>query len=317
MLSAPGQFSGARDVSRQVDILVIGGGVAGLTAGAHAARAGRATLILTGDIVGGQLLSIEKIDGLPEFPEGAPGYDFCPMLQEQAEEAGAEFLMTSATKIEAVDDAWRVETGEGEIVARGVIFAAGTSLKKLGAPGEDRLFGKGVSHCASCDAPLLRGKTAAVIGGGDSAMQEALTLAAHAGKVIMLDRGAALAGQGVYQEAVRANPKIEIRHGATVSEILGETEVTAVRTSQGDVECASVFAYIGLVPNTALLAGVVALDPDGRVMTDGAGRASAPGLCAVGNARAGSTHRAAGAIEDGAKAATALDAFLAGGGWRA
>ena len=303
-------------MSRQVDILVIGGGVSGLSAGAGAARLGRATLILTGETVGGQLLSIEKIDGLPDHPEGAPGYDFCPMLQEQAEEAGAEFLMTSATKIERADDAWRVETGEGEIVARGVIVATGTSLKKLGVPGEDRLFGKGVSHCASCDAPLLRGKVAAVVGGGDSAMQEALTLAAHAAKVIMLDRGASLAGQEIYRAEVSANPRIEIRHGVTVSEILGDSAMTGVRTSHGDVEAAAVFAYVGLDPVTGFLSGVTPLDADGRVVTDAEGRTEHAGLCAAGNIRAGSSHRAGGALRDGSRAAAALDRWLADGIWR-
>ena len=125
-------------MSKEVDILIIGGGAAGLSAGAEAARLGRSTLILTGDVVGGQLLSIEKIDGLAEFPDGAPGYDFCPMLQEQAEEAGAEFMMTSATELARADGRWRAATGEGEVLARGVVLATGTALKKLGVPGEER-----------------------------------------------------------------------------------------------------------------------------------------------------------------------------------
>ena len=114
-----------------------------------------------------------------------------------------------------------------------------------------------------------------------------------------------------------ANPRIEIRHGVTVSEILGDKEVTGLRTSEGDIECASVFAFVGLQPNTALLEGVAPLDGDGRVVTDGDMRAGAPGLCAVGNVRAGSPHRAVAAVEDAGKAVAALETYLAGGGWRA
>ena len=161
------------------DVVIAGGGVAGLTAGLTSARAGRKTRVLTGPSLGGQLLSIERIEGYPGFPDGVPGYDLCPIIQEQAAAAGAEFAATEATGLHADEGRWRVTTGEGDVWARAVVIATGTTLKTLGIPGEERLRGKGVSHCASCDGPLLRGRIVGVVGGGDSALQEALTLAQH------------------------------------------------------------------------------------------------------------------------------------------
>ena len=304
------------------DIVIIGGGIAGLSAALTAARLGRKTLTLTGDTLGGQLVSIEKIEGYPGFPEGVPGYDLGPMTQEMAEAAGAEFTMGRATGLARESDGWRVTTDEGEIEARGVVVATGSSLKKLGVPGEDRLFGKGVSHCASCDAPLLRGKTAIVAGGGDSALQEALTLAAHAAKVVILQRGDSLTGQASYRERVGALANIEIRLNCEIVEILGDSGVTGARARDiatgetSDLATDAVFAFIGLAPVTDWLAGALALDADGRIPTDPATRAMVPGLCAAGNVRSLSPHRAASAAGDGAAAAIALDDYLSRGVWR-
>ena len=306
----------------QYDIVIVGGGIAGLTAALTAARLGRKTLALTGDMLGGQLVSIEKIEGYPGFPEGVPGYDLCPMTQEQAEAAGAEFMMASATGLARSADGWTVTTGEGELHARGVVVATGTSQRKLGVPGEERLHGKGVSHCASCDAPLLRGKIAVVAGGGDSAMQEALTLAEHAAKVVILQRGETVTGQASFRERVSGHPKIELRHNVSITEILGESEVTAVRARNSatgevaDVATAAVCACGGLAPNTDWLGGLLKLDQTGRIPTDALTRAQLPGICAAGNARATSSHRAIGAAGDGAAAAIALDFYLANGAWR-
>ena len=143
-------------------------------------------------------MSIERIDGYPGFPDGVPGYDLGPIIQEQAAAAGAEFAATEATGLHADEGRWRVTTGEGEAWARAVVIATGTTLKTLGIPGEERLRGKGVSHCASCDAPLLRGRIVGVVGGGDSALQEALTLAQHVSRVIILHRGSAFSAQAAY-----------------------------------------------------------------------------------------------------------------------
>jgi thioredoxin reductase (NADPH) len=306
----------------EFDVVIAGGGIAGLTAGVTAARLDRKTLVLTGDVPGGQLMSIEKIDGYPGFPEGVPGYDLCPMLQDQAAAAGAEFMMTGLERLDAQNGQWRVTSGEGDILARAVIVATGSSLKKLDVPGEERLTGNGVSRCASCDAPLLRDRIVAVVGGGDSAMQEALTLAAFASKVLILHRGDALTGQACYRDRVTAHQKIDIRFDTAVTEVLGEAKVTGLRTRKSrdgavaDLEVAAVFAYVGLQPNTAVLQDRLSLDLAGRIPTDGWMRSELAGICAAGTVRSRSPCRAVSAAGDGASAAVTVDRYLMDGSWR-
>jgi thioredoxin reductase (NADPH) len=309
-------------MSNDYDVIVIGGGLAGLTAALTSARLGRRTALLTGGVLGGQLVSIDKIEGVPGFPEGVPGYDLCPMTQEQADAAGAECLMAGCEQLTAQDDRWALTSEGSTMIARAVIIATGTALAKLGVPGEERLFGKGVSECASCDGPLFRDKVAVVVGGGDSAMQEALTLGEHVAKVVMLERGGALSGQASYRDRIGAHGKIEVRLGATVSAIIGDQSVSEVRIkdvssgAESELATAAVFACVGLVPNTQLLRGLLPLDPTGRVCVDVAMRTPVQGICAAGNVRQGSPHRAAGAMGDGATAAIALDRYLATRTWR-
>jgi thioredoxin reductase (NADPH) len=309
-------------VERHFDVAVIGAGIAGLTAALTVARAGRKTLVLTGDVLGGQLLSIEKVDGYPGFPEGVPGYDLCPMAQEQAAAAGAEFAATQVEQVEAAGNGWRLATGEGSFEARAVLLATGCSLKELGVPGETRLRGKGVSHCATCDAPLLRNRSAVVLGGGDSGLQEALTLAAHASRVIILERGASLTGQAAYRDRVASDPKIEIRCNTMVDEILGADSVSAVRIrdmtdgTTSELATAGVFVYIGLRPNSALVHGRVRLDSAGAVCTDASMRTELTGVFAAGTVRSGSPGRAAASAGEGATAAVAIDRYLSDGAWR-
>jgi len=311
-------------MSDQYDVVIVGGGVAGLTAGLTAARAGWKTRVLTGAALGGHLVSIERIDGYPGFPDGVPGYDLCPIIQEQAAGAGAEFAATEATGLHADDAAqapgrWRVSTGEGDVRARAVVIATGTTLKTLGIPGEEELRGKGVSHCASCDAPLLRGRIVGVVGGGDSALQEALTLAQHAARVIILHRGTAFSAQPDYVRRVQENPKIEVRFGTTVEEAIGNGGLKSVRTrtvgdgKTSDLELAGLFVYVGLAPATTLLDGVLALDASGRIPVDGEMRSGLSGLFAAGTVRSGSAGRAASAAGDGATAALSADGYLRGG----
>ena len=301
-------------MSKSYDVIVAGGGIAGLTAGMTAARLGHKTLVLAGDVLGGNLLSIEKIEGYPGFPEGVAGYELCPMAQAMAAEAGAEFEMLPLLRVEGEAPELRLVTAEGEFTARTLIVATGASPKPLGVPGEERLKGKGVSHCASCDGPLLREAVVAVVGGGDSAMQESLTLAGFAARVIVLCRGDALAGQACYRERVLAHPKIEVRLRTEVEEILGEDVVSGVRLrgTRQAVDAAAVFTYIGLSPNTAFLHGQVPLDGAARIPTDGTMAAARPGIFAAGLARAGSPGRAVASAGEGAAAAAAADRYLRG-----
>ena len=304
------------------DVIVAGAGIAGLTAGLLSARAGRRTRVLTGPALGGHLLSIEHIDGYPGFPDGIAGYDLCPIVQEQAVAAGAEFKATVATSLAAHEGRWRVTSSEGEMRAGAVVIATGTRSKELGIPGEARLRGKGVSHCASCDGPLVRARAVGVVGGGDSALQEALTLARFASRVIVLHRGTTLSAQAAYREHVRDDKKIEVRTSTVVEEVLGDAVITGVRTrattdgTRTDLELAGLFVYVGLTPDTAWLNGTLDLDSSVGIPTDDAMRSRLPGLFAAGTVRSGSAGRSASAAGDGATAAVAADRYLSHGAWR-
>jgi thioredoxin reductase (NADPH) len=308
-------------VTEDYEVIVAGGGIGGLTAALHAARAGRSTLVLGGNAPGGLLLSIEKVEGVPGFPEGVPGYDLCPMLQEQAEEAGAEVRMQELAGLEPTDDGWRATTDDVELQARAVILATGARLKHLGVPGEERLQGRGVSHCASCDAPLLRDRTVGVIGGGDSALQESLTLADQVAEVVVLHRGDELDAQATYRQRAEEHPKITVRYRTVVEEILGDDKVAGVRArdlatdSAEELELAGVFVYVGLQPNSELVQDRLELDADQRIATDAAMRTELPGLFAAGYVRRGSLGQAAISAGDGANAAKTADRYLQTGEW--
>jgi thioredoxin reductase (NADPH) len=309
-------------LSKEYEIVVVGGGIAGLTAGLTAARLGRSTLVLTGDVLGGHLLNIERIDGYPGFADGVPGYDLCPIAQEQAAAAGAEFAMTAVTALERDNDRWRVATKTDHYAASSVILATGTELRKLNVPGESLLRGKGVSQCASCDAPLLRDRAAVVAGGGDSALQEALTLAEHCSSVTIVHHGAELTAQAAYAAMAAAHAKIVRQPNSEISAIIGEDAVEKARINNtetgetSDVECAAVFGFIGLTTNTAYLDDTSVLDSAGAIATDSEMRTCMPGLLAAGTVRSASTGRAAAAAGDGATAALAADRYLTDGRWR-
>jgi thioredoxin reductase (NADPH) len=245
------------------------------------------------------------------------------MIQEQAAAAGAEFGATSATALAAHEGRWRVTTREGEMRAGAVVIATGTTAKELGIPGEARLRGKGVSHCASCDGPLFRTRAVGVVGGGDSALQEALTLSQFASRVIVLHRGTTLSAQAAYRDRVRDHESVEVRMNTVVEEVLGDPVMTGVRTrtatdgTVADLELAGLFVYVGLRPETAWLNGMLELDPSGRIPTDETMRSRLPGLFAAGTVRSGSAGRAASAAGDGAMAAVAADRYLTDGTWHA
>lgn len=300
----------------ETDIAVIGGGLAGLSAALQAARLGRRCTVFAGAAPGGLLLAIESIQDLPGHPEGIPGYDLGPMTQEAAMDAGAECMTAEADKLERDGEHWIVQSAEGAVKARAVILACGGHLRTLGVPGEERLFGKGVSHCASCDGPLLRNRPVAVVGGGDSACQEALTLAAYASEVHLLVRSDALCAQKIWRDRVAGQHKIAVRFGVTVEEVLGGDAVEGVRLAGGgELAVDAVFAYVGLAPNTGLVTGAVLLDPDGRIMVDGMLRGSSSGLLGAGFVRAGNSGQAACAAADGISAAFTAHQYLDTGRW--
>jgi len=305
----------------EYDVIVIGGGMAGMSAALTAARLGRKVVILTGGVPGGELLNIEKVEGIPGHEEGVPGYDLCPITQELADAAGAEFVMDAADSLAPEGGKWKVASASGEFVAAAVILAMGAHVAKMGVPGEEEFAGRGVSHCATCDGPLLGGKVAVVAGGGDSGMQEALTLANFVEKAVIVTRSDGLTGQAAYREQVEANPKIDVIAASEVTAIEGEGKVETVRlrnlASGEETELAAegVFSFVGLEPTIGPAEGVVELAEDGRIAVDAQLRSSAKGVFAAGNVRAGNSWRAAGAMGDGATAAIAADRYLSTGDW--
>jgi thioredoxin reductase (NADPH) len=202
-----------------------------------------------------------------------------------------------------------------------VIVATGSHPKALGVPGESEFVTRGVSHCATCDGPFYEGQVVGVVGGGDSALQETLTLINYASQVIIFHRGEAFSAQQAYQQRVLSHPKISVRHNAVVEEILGDDAVTGVRVrdaATGEtsvVEVAGVFVYVGSEPNTAILKGILALDKDGRVPTDVWMQTERPGLFAAGDVRSDSAAQAIASAGDGATAAIAAHQYIAGRDW--
>jgi thioredoxin reductase (NADPH) len=304
------------------DVVVIGGGLAGLTAALFAARLGRTTLVLNSGLPGGQLLNIGKIEDFPGFPTGVIGYELCPAVQEQALEAGATFEMSEAKGLERADHRWLVHTTGEELSAGSVIVATGSRPKALGIPGEEQFSGMGVSHCASCDGPLFRDRTVGVVGGGDSALQEALELTIHVPKVILFHRGDSFSGQDNYEKRVLSSPQIEVRFHHVLEEVTGQGSVSGVRvldTSSGErseVELGGLFVYVGGAPQTQFLGDLVSVDHHGRIFTDSWMRTDLEGLLAAGDIRADSAAQAVTVAGDGATAAIAAHRYLTSGVWK-
>jgi thioredoxin reductase (NADPH) len=303
------------------DIVVLGGGLAGLTASLFAARQGHPTLVLESGVPGGHLVNVERVEDFPGFPAGVAGVELCPVTQEQAANAGADFAMAHVQALRRSEPGWLVETSDGAYHGKVVIIAVGSSPRPLGVQGETEYVGRGVSHCATCDGPLFRGQPVGVIGGGDSALQEALTLAGFASHVSVFHRERQLEAQQAYRERVRGRPEIELRYAA-VEAILGEAAVTGVRVRDlaGDersvVALAGVFPFVGLQPNTAFLADVLRLDPAGHVPTDVWMRTDLQGVFAAGDVRQDSASQAISAAGDGATAAIAAHRYLEDKTWR-
>jgi thioredoxin reductase (NADPH) len=299
---------------QHADVVVIGAGVAGLTAAMIAAGHGVSTHVVEQLAPGGQVATIEKVQNLPGFPDGIAGYELGPLLQQQAEAAGALVQLDSVSAVAAGDGVYRVICAEEEIVARAVIIAAGSSLRKLGISGEAEFTGRGVSHCASCDGPLFKGQPVTVVGGGDSAFDEALVLAGYASEVTVIHRGSAPSARPAAIAQLAALPNVRILADAEVVVIEGDTRVTGVAIRRGaETEhrpCRAVFAYTGLEPRSSFLQGIVALDAGGHILTDLMMRASRPGLFAAGDIRAGSVRLLASVAGDAATAAISAVRYL-------
>ncbi len=302
------------------DVIIIGGGMAGLTAGIYAARHGLNTAIVEQMMAGAQIINLERIENYPGFPQGIAGYELGPATQEQAMNAGVAMLMDTALNVTSDGDYLRVVGDGGDsYLGKAVIMAAGSSLRTLGIPGEEEFFGRGVSHCATCDGPLYMGQTVAVVGGGDSAADEALTLTEYTERVILFHRGDSLDAQQVLQDRVAAEPKIEVRSNAEVVEVVGEETVTGLRVRHGDDETVEpvggLFVYVGLDPNSASVADLVPLDNAGHVPVGLSMDTPQPGLYAAGDIRQQSAAQLVASAGDGATAAIAAFRYIRGKEW--
>lgn len=300
-------------MASEYDLVIVGGGLAGLTAALYAARIGLHTCVVEQMAAGGQVLNVEKLENYPGFPEGIAGFDLGPIVQEQAEAAGAEFTMDTAIGLKIDGERRIVRCDATALIGRSVIISTGSTFRELGIPGEREFIGKGVSHCASCDAPFFVGKDVAVIGGGDSALDEAAVLAAQVGRVSIVHRGASFSAQQVAINRIAELQNVDTLFGAEIHEIAGEQTVARVRLSNGsDLAVAGVFIFVGLEPNTAFLQGVVDLDPAGHVVVDQHLQSSVSGVFAAGDLRQGSARQLVSAAGDGASAAVFAAQYLRG-----
>jgi len=302
----------------RVRLVIVGSGPAGYTAGIYAARAELAPVLFAGFQFGGQLMLTTDVENYPGFPEGVTGPEMMELFQKQAERFGTRVITEDASAIDLSKRPFRVTGPEQVFVADAVILATGASARWLGLPSEQRLMNKGVSACATCDGALFRGKPMAVVGGGDTAMEEALFLSRYATRVSVIHRRDELRASKIMQERAFANEKIDFVWNAEVDEILGEEFVTGVRvrdTGSGEkreLPVEAVFIAIGHKPNTDLVAGQLALDSVGYVKVEpGTTRTSAEGVFACGDATDPHYRQAVTAAGTGCMAAIDAERWLA------
>ena len=301
---------------KEYEIVIIGGGPAGLAAGLYAARARRKTVLLEKGVIGGQIALTELVENYPGIPS-INGFDLAQAMLNQAESYGLEVEYAETTGIEEDGRLWLVRSAEDEYVAKAVIVTAGADYNKLGVPGEERLTGRGVSYCATCDAAFFKEQHVAVVGGGDAAMDEGLFTTRFADKVTVFHRRDKLLASAILQERAFANPKMEFVWNTVVTEILGEDAVTGVRLhnretgEESTMDVAGVFIFIGQHPNTGFLGGLVPVDEGGHALVSEWMETELPGLYVAGDARRNSARQVVSSAGDGATAAIAAEHYLA------
>jgi len=303
-------------VDKNYQVVIIGGGPAGLTAGLYCARSRFNPLLIEKGIIGGQITNAERVDNYPGFPKGISGTELGQLIHEQATSYGSETLLAEVTKVVPGQKHNLVNTSEGDFIAESIIIASGAQFRKLGTPGEDRFVGKGISYCATCDGPLFRGKTVAVIGGGDSAVTEALYLSKFASSVNIIHRRGQLRASKIFEERAMAEPKIDFIWDTVVTQIEGDGVVRqlALKNTKNDrisiLEIAGVFVAIGSKPNSAQWRGLLPLDEEGYIITNELMETKTPGIFAAGDIRHNSARQVITAAGDGAAAAISAARFL-------
>lgn len=303
-------------MEQALDIVIIGSGPAGMAAGIYAGRAGLSTVILekTG-ISGGQVLSTYEVDNYPGLPLKS-GFDIAESFRAHAEHLGVEIKAATVEKIIDQGDTKLLVTEEGNYVTKTVIVATGADHAKLNIPGEEDLSGMGVSYCATCDGAFFRGRTVAVVGGGDVAVEDAIFLARGCEKVYLIHRRDQLRAAKILQEALRKLPNVEILWDSEVKEIRGEDQVENLliynnRTgAESDLAVSGIFVAVGTIPNTGLVKGLVDMDEKGYIVADETCATSVCGIYAAGDVRTKQLRQIITAAADGANAVTSIEQYL-------
>lgn len=298
------------------DLIIAGGGPAGLTAGLYAARAMVRTLLIERMILGGQVSATFLVENYPGFPDGISGQELSQAMEKQARNFGLIIESGEIGGLRPAGRLWEIEKDGRKILAKAVIIATGVEPKRLGIPGEEELKGRGVSYCATCDGPFFRGQEIAVIGGGDSALDEALYLTRFVEKVYLIHRRDTFRAEKILQDRAFKNEKVEIFWDTVVSRIMGKNGVDGVaiqnvKTEEvRELKVNGVFPYVGWKPMTGFLRRIIDLDPFGYVITDEKMATSAPGIFAAGDVRQKVLRQVATAVGDGAAAAFSAARYM-------
>lgn len=301
---------------RYFDVVIVGGGPAGLAAAIYAARARRKTLIVDKAFAGGQVMYTALIENYPGFPKGSSGMELADLMAQQARSLDVPIEIEEAREIERDNKDIVLRTDKGDIISKALIIATGASWKKLNVPGEKELSGKGVSYCGTCDAMLYRDKEIVVVGGGDTAIDEALFLTRFVKRLHIIHRRSELRAEKILQERAFANEKIGFIWDSVVTKIIGEQKVSGVellnkKTNETSVfPTEGVFIFVGNEPNTGFVPEMVSKTRDGQVITNLRMETNIPGIYAAGDVRAESIRQVVSATGDGATAAWYADKYL-------
>jgi len=304
------------NANKEHDVIIIGGGPAGLSAGIYTARARLKTLLIEKMAMGGQIINSMMVENYPGFKDGIGGIELTTAMHEQATKFGLETLPDEVTGIEITGDRKIVKAGQGDLTAKAVIIAGGSERQKLNVPGEKEFTGKGVSYCATCDGAFYRDKVVAVLGGGNSAVTEALELTKFASKVYLIHRRNELRATKILQEKLMADSRIQIIWDTVMEEVIGDRFVTKIRTSncktsaKTDLAVEGVFVSIGTQPATGYLKGLLNLDKFGSIIVDDKLETNVPGIFAAGDIRSGSIRQVIAAAGDGAIAAVNAGKYI-------
>jgi thioredoxin reductase (NADPH) len=299
-------------------MVIIGGGPGGYSAALYAARAGLDVVVLEKLSAGGQMALTHQVDNYPGFAEGIDGFTLGMQMQEGAERFGAKTEYVEVLSLDLKADPKRITTSEGDFYGKTVVYAAGAGPRKLDLPEEKQLAGRGIHYCAACDGMFYKGKNVVVVGGGNSAVADALILSRIAQKVILVHRRDTLRAEKVYLKALEEAENLEIRWNSVVSQVNHGDRVSGIilknvqSDEESEVPCDAVFVSVGRIPNTDLLKGQVELDPHGYAVAGESCRTNIPGVFAVGDVRTKALRQIVTAAADGAIAVHYAEEYLAG-----